>query len=74
MTRQLLTTDPEDLCGTEEAGRMLGVSAREIRNKIKRGKIPARRVGHGYVMHRSAVLAYVKLKVLKRRLKAQGKR
>lgn len=43
---------PEDLIGTKEAGRDLGISASRVCALIVVGKLPARRISHAYIIRR----------------------
>ncbi len=40
----------DELLGTADAAKRLGVSARRVRQYIDDGRLPARRVGRGYVL------------------------
>lgn len=45
-----------DLVDTDEAARLLGCSAANVRDLIRRGKLPAHRAGRGYVLPARAVV------------------
>jgi excisionase family DNA binding protein len=45
----------EDLIGTSEAARRLGVSSNRVRQLIETGQLPAKRVGRQYVILRRVI-------------------
>ena len=45
-------TSPDDLIGTAEAGRVLGVQAQRVAQLIRAGRLPARLIGGSFVIRR----------------------
>jgi excisionase family DNA binding protein len=62
--RKPFNIDPELVIGSREAARILGVSEREVRSKIKRGTLPAVKYGRKYFLHRGAVEVYQGLRTV----------
>lgn len=63
----LINIDPELVLNTIEAGRMLGVSDREVRAKIARGTLPAVKIGNKYLINHKALCLYARICKLKKR-------
>lgn len=58
MPEKLMNIDPDWILGTADAGRLLGVSEREIRAKIRRGTLPAAKFGGKYYINIAACKLY----------------
>lgn len=70
----LINIDPELVLNTIEAGRLLGVSDREVRAKITRGTLPAVKIGNKYLINRKALHLYTRICKLKNRGRKEARR
>jgi excisionase family DNA binding protein len=51
--------DADALLDTEKAAELLGLSVRTLTRRAKDGRIPARRIGGGYVFRTSTIRQYL---------------
>ena len=54
--------DPDELIGTTEAGKIIGVNARQVANYIKDELLPASKVGATHIIRRGDLEGFVRPK------------
>lgn len=62
-----------DFISVEQAGKVLGVQARQVRNLIKNGILPAQQIGRAYVISRIDLAKVPKVRSRGPKAKAKGK-
>ena len=68
MEERLINIDPEKMITTEQAAELMGTTAREVRAKIQRGKIPAVKIDNNiYMLQRGAITMYLFLREVRHR-------
>ena len=69
-----INVDPENIINTIEAAKILGVSDRAVRDKIKRGTLPATKIGTQYLLNKQAVHFYMRLRAIRKRKKIKAEK